>query len=224
MVRVPLPLHLSQRKNLPFRRDAFFLWRATRDLHSRFASAVLQLHFIPLRTRCRSKVLRTFSLSQRPFRVRVPLPLRLSQRKNLPFRRDAFSLARHKGLTQPLRVCRPSAPFHSASNTLPLEGPQDLLPFAAALSGSSPSAPTLISKKKSPLSERCFFFGAPQGTRTPNLRIRSARLYPIELVALIGRFSRPVLENYTLLHHPVSKYISSHHHISLIIIHHYHKS
>ena len=29
----------------------------------------------------------------------------------------------------------------------------------------------------------CGFVGAPQGTRTPNLRIRSARLYPIELVA-----------------------------------------
>ena len=151
-------------------------------------------------------------------------PTLISKKKSPLPERCFFSLARHKGLTQPLRVCRPSAPFHSASDTLPLEGPQDLLPFAAALSGSSPSAPTLISKKKSPLSERCFFFGAPQGTRTPNLRIRSARLYPIELVALIGRFSRPVLENYTLLHHPVSKYISSHHHISLIIIHHYHKS
>ena len=117
--------------------------------------------------------------------VRVPLPLHLSQRKNLPFGRDAFSLARHKGLTQPLRVCRPSAPFHSASDTLPLEGPQDLLPFAAALSGSSPSAPTLISKKKSPLSERCFFFGAPQGTRTPNLRGRKSHAFPTFLGLIV---------------------------------------
>lgn len=30
-----------------------------------------------------------------------------------------------------------------------------------------------------------FCFGAPWGTRTPNLRIRSARLYPIELMAHI---------------------------------------
>ena len=32
---------------------------------------------------------------------------------------------------------------------------------------------------------RDFFIGAPLGTRTPNLRIRSALLYPIELIALI---------------------------------------
>ena len=30
-----------------------------------------------------------------------------------------------------------------------------------------------------------FFIGAPLGTRTPNLRILSALLYPIELIALI---------------------------------------
>jgi hypothetical protein len=31
-----------------------------------------------------------------------------------------------------------------------------------------------------------FSIGAPRGIRTPDLRIRSARLYPAELVALIA--------------------------------------
>ena len=54
--------------------------------------------------------------------------------------------------------------------------------FARALSGSSPFF-FLLANKKIPLM-RDFFIGAPWGTRTPNLRIRSARLYPIELMAL----------------------------------------
>ena len=40
-----------------------------------------------------------------------------------------------------------------------------------------------------------FFSGAPLGTRTPNLRIRSALLYPIELMA--HGFFKPALQLYS---------------------------
>lgn len=54
---------------------------------------------------------------------------------------------------------------------------------AAALSGSSPYWFDMLAIKIALLSKN-YFIGAPWGTRTPNLRIRSARLYPIELMAL----------------------------------------
>ena len=42
----------------------------------------------------------------------------------------------------------------------------------------------MITKNKNRHPLGCLFlFGAPLGTRTPNLRIRSALLYPIELIA-----------------------------------------
>ena len=40
-----------------------------------------------------------------------------------------------------------------------------------------------MNKEKNEFIELVLFVGAPWGTRTLNLRIRSARLYPIELMA-----------------------------------------
>ena len=55
--------------------------------------------------------------------------------------------------------------------------------YSHALSGSSPCWFDMLAIKIALLSKN-YFIGAPWGTRTPNLRIRSARLYPIELMAL----------------------------------------
>ena len=68
-------------------------------------------------------------------------------------------------------------------DTLLIERPPDILSDAAALSGSSPYWFDMFAIKIALLSKN-YFIGAPWGTRTPNLRIRSARLYPIELMAL----------------------------------------
>ena len=70
-------------------------------------------------------------------------------------------------------------PGRLATKNHPLDASRD----AQALSASSPLIFMLAIKKV--LLTKNFFIGAPLGTRTPNLRIRSALLYPIELIALI---------------------------------------
>ena len=53
--------------------------------------------------------------------------------------------------------------------------------------GFIPSARTDLVEKKHPLStdKGCFFSGAPEGIRTPDLLVRSQTLYPAELPAQI---------------------------------------
>ena len=59
---------------------------------------------------------------------------------------------------------------------------------ARALSGSNPLIPMSHTNKKAVPFGTAFLFGAPLGIRTPDLRIRSALLYPAELMALITGF------------------------------------
>ena len=55
-----------------------------------------------------------------------------------------------------------------------------------------------INKKDPPT--RAFLIGAPLGTRTPNLRIRSALLYPIELMAHAVFILKSARADYIIIH------------------------
>ena len=63
-------------------------------------------------------------------------------------------MAEDVGLTQPLRVCRPSQPHSGCSDHRLLDRPPDVLAYADALSGSSPLIIVLI-KKKRPVQVSC---------------------------------------------------------------------
>ena len=93
--------------------------------------------------------------------------------------RDFLKCSAFDALRLPSRSAR-TAPYSDVHRTSELH--------ARALTGSSPSLSLCTPSKNLPFEGD--FSGAPQGTRTPNLRIRSARLYPIELVALIIRTPR----------------------------------
>ncbi len=124
-----------------------------RDFRNCSALAVLLSRSAPHRTRSFSNVHRTFSTRCGPFGFESLLTS--ARKKNLPFRRDF--LARHEGLSQLLRTCRPSVSLRSPSDTQLLECPQDILNTLRPFRVRVPSY--FCAQKKSPLSER--FSGAP---------------------------------------------------------------
>ena len=50
-----------------------------------------------------------------------------------------------------------------------------------------------MAAKKAPVRNGCLFFGAPEGTRTPDLLIRSQTLYPAELRAHFAAHQQRIL-------------------------------